>query len=117
VLDVIANAIEEAERARGDGIGGVFGIFERDLDVGLSAEVIDFVGLGDFEDAAEAGGICEVAVVEVKAAGGLVGVLIDVVDAAGVEGRTAADDAVDSVAFGEEKFAEVGAVLAGDAGD
>ena len=37
-----------AQRAGGDGIGGVFGVFKRDFDVGLGAKVIDFIGLSDF---------------------------------------------------------------------
>lgn len=45
------------------------------------------------------------------------GVLVKVVDAIGVEGGGATDDAVDFVAVLEEEFGEVGAVLAGDAGD
>jgi hypothetical protein len=44
-------------------------------------------------------------------------VLVDVVDALGVEERSAALDAVDFVAFFEEKFGEVGSVLTGDPGD
>jgi len=46
-----------------------------------------------------------------------VGVGVDMVDAAGVEGAGAADKAVDLVALGEEQFCEVASVLAGDAGD
>jgi len=85
--------------------------------VGLGTEVVDFAGLDGFEDAAEGGAVGEVAVVEVEAGGGVVGVLVEVVDAIGVEGGGATDDAVDFVAFLEEEFGEVGAVLAGDAGD
>jgi hypothetical protein len=46
-----------------------------------------------------------------------VGVAVEVLDPLGVEGAGAADDAVDEVALGEEELGEVGAVLAGDAGD
>ena len=48
---------------------------------------------------------------------GDVQVLVDVHDAAGVERRRAADDAVDLVALLEQKLGEVRTVLAGDAGD
>ena len=41
---------------------------------------------------------------EVEAATGLVGVLVDVIDATGVEAGAAADDAVDGVAFSEKKL-------------
>ena len=42
---------------------------------------------------------------------------LDVVDALGVERAGAALDAVDDVAFFQQKFGQVGAVLPGDAGD
>ena len=48
---------------------------------------------------------------------GLVRILVQVVDAVGVEQRGAALDAVDFVALAQQEFGEVGAVLAGDAGD
>src|SRR6185503_3969882 len=43
-------------------------------------------------------------------------ILVDAVDALGVEARGAALDAVHLVALPEQEFGEVGAVLAGDAG-
>jgi len=48
---------------------------------------------------------------------GLVRVLVQVVDALRVEARGAALDAVHLVALGEQELGEVGAILAGDAGD
>jgi hypothetical protein len=55
----------------------------------------------------------------------VVRVPVDVVQAAGVEGAGAADDAMHLVAFGQEELGQacaersrsIGAVLAGDAGD
>ena len=47
----------------------------------------------------------------------LVRVLVDVVDALGVEGGGAADDAVDLVPLREQELDQVRSVLAGDAGD
>jgi hypothetical protein len=44
-------------------------------------------------------------------------ILVEVIDAACIEGACAADDAVDFVALVEEEIGEVGTVLAGDAGD
>ena len=52
-----------------------------------------------------------------KAGIGEVGVLVEVVDSFGVKCAGAADKAVDFVAFVEEEFSKVGAVLAGYAGD
>ena len=48
---------------------------------------------------------------------GIVRILVDVVDAGGVEERGAALDAVHLVALGEQEFGEIGSVLAGDSGD
>ena len=47
----------------------------------------------------------------------LVRILVEVLDAAGVERRRAALDAVDVVALVEQQLGEIGAVLSGDAGD
>ena len=47
----------------------------------------------------------------------VVRVLVEVVDAVGVEEGRAALDAVDDVALVQQELGEVGAVLAGDAGD
>jgi ABC-type enterochelin transport system substrate-binding protein len=44
-------------------------------------------------------------------------IFVDVIDALGVKEGGTAFDAVNFVAFFEEKFREVGTVLAGDAGD
>ena len=44
-------------------------------------------------------------------------ILIEVIDAGGIEGRRPALDAMDVVAFGKQQFREVGAVLTRDAGD
>jgi len=46
-----------------------------------------------------------------------VGVLVEVVDAFGVKCAGTADKSVDFVAFVEEEFGKIGAVLAGYAGD
>ena len=83
----------------------------------LRGEVVDFVGLDLLDDADQVGGVGQVAVVEDEAAVGVVRVLVEVVDAVGVEQRGAAFDAVDGVAFVQQEFGEIGAVLAGDAGD
>jgi hypothetical protein len=43
--------------------------------------------------------------------------MYQVVDPLGVEGRRTALHAVDHISFGEKKFGEIGAVLAGYTGD
>src|ERR1035438_4755722 len=54
---------------------------------------------------------------ENEAGRGGVGVLVEVVDTIGIEAGGAAFQAVDFVAFFKKELSEVGAVLAGDAGD
>ena len=114
-----ADGFEYAQGANavGVGVGGVFGLFKAYRDAALGGEVVDFVGLHLLDDADEAAGIGEVAVVQDELPIGLMRILIEVIDAVGVEERRAALDAVDLVAFVEEELGEVGAVLAGDAGD
>ena len=112
-----ADRLEDAQRAEGVGVGGVFGFLEGNGDVALRGEVVDLVGLHLLDDADQARRIGEVAVVQDEAAVLLVRILVQVVDAIGVEQRGAALDAVDFVALVQQEFGEVGAVLAGDAGD
>ena len=45
------------------------------------------------------------------------GILVKVLDPAGVEGAASSDDAVDLVALVDEELGQVAAVLSGDAGD
>ena len=83
----------------------------------LRREVVDLVRLHLLDDADQVGGIGQVAVVQHEIAVGDVRVLVQVVDAVGVEQRGAALDAVDHVALFQQEFGKIGAVLAGDAGD
>lgn len=113
-----ADGLEEAESAGGDDVSSVIGDLERNGDVRLGGEVVDLVGGEGVDPTAKRRRIGEVGVVELHAGlVGVVGVDVDVVDPLGVEIGGPSDQAVDVVAFVEEEFGEVGAVLAGDAGD
>ena len=83
----------------------------------LRAEVVDLVRLDLRQQRDEPGAVVQVAVVQGQPAGRLVRVLVDVVDALGVERGRAADQPVHLVALREQQLGEVRAVLAGDAGD
>ena len=83
----------------------------------LSAKVIDFVRLYLLNDPYKVSAIREVPIVQDEARRRLVWILVDVIDALGIEARCPAFDAVDLVALFQEEFGEVGAVLAGDAGN
>jgi len=54
---------------------------------------------------------------EANAGLGIVELVIEMIDALGVERGRAALDAVHLVALGEQKLGEIGAILAGDARD
>ena len=112
-----ADGFEQAQRADGIYVGGVFRGFEADGDVGLGAEVVDLVRLYFLQDAGQVGGVGEIAVVELEARVFNVRIFVDVIDALGVEERGAALDAVHDVALFEQEFGEVRTILAGYAGD
>ena len=113
----IADRFEQFERAHRDCFGGVDRHIERDTDVGLSAEVVNLVRAHFAHQLAEVVGVAEVAVVQLELAVLGVRVLIDAVDAAGIERRGAPDDAVHFVALAEKELGEVGTILTGDTGD
>jgi len=79
--------------------------------------MVDLIGFDLLEKVGELAGDGEVAVVEVDPRLGVVEVPVEVIDTIGVEGAGPADKAVDLIALREQKFGQVGAVLAGDAGD
>ena len=108
----LADGLDDAEDADGIDIGGELGGVEADLHVALGGEVVDLRGAHVGDDADDGHGVAEVGVVEVE-----VGAALEVGDALAVIDGGAADDAVDVIAFVEEEFCEVGAVLAGHARD
>ena len=83
----------------------------------LRAEVVDLVGLELVEQLHHLHRVGEVAVVQEEPHAVHVGIAVEVVDPAGVEGRGPPDDAVHLVALFEQQLREIGAVLARDAGD
>jgi hypothetical protein len=85
--------------------------------VALRGEIVDLVRLGLLDNVDQRGRVGHVPVVEDEAPVGIVRVLVQVIDAVGVKQAGAALDAVDGVALVQQEFGEVGAVLAGDAGD
>jgi len=85
--------------------------------VGLGGEVVDLVGLHLLHDVDEREGVGHVAVVQDEMARGQVRVLVDVVNARGVEQGGAALDAVDLITFGKQKCGEAFPVLPGNSRD
>jgi len=112
-----ADRFQHAQRAHAVHVGCVFGGLEGHGHMALGAQVVDFVGLHFLNDASQVAGVAEVAVVQLEARIVDVRVLVDVVHALGVEGAGAALDAVHDVAFFQQQLSQIGAVLAGYAGD
>jgi hypothetical protein len=119
-LLLLPDGFQQVEGAEGVGLGGVNGDIEADADVGLGAEVVDFVRVDQFDNPAEGGAVGEVSEVELELRQtGVLGVRVDVemVEAVGIEGAGTAHDAVDLIAFGEEEFGQVRTVLSCYTGD
>ena len=112
-----ADGFQQAQCADGIDICGVFGGFKAHGNVGLRAQVIYFVGADFRQQASEVGGVSQIAVMQFEAHVVDVRVLVDMVDALGVELRRAAFDAVDFIAFFQQKFCQIRTVLACNAGD
>lgn len=70
----------------------------------LGAEVIDFIGLRFLHDADQVAGVAEVAIVQLEVGVLDVRVLVDVVNALGVEQRSTALDTVNDVALLQQKL-------------
>ena len=98
-------------------IGGVLRSLKADRHMALGTQIVDLVGLDLAEDAGEVGGIREIAVVQLQAGIWLVRILVDVINALGVEMRRPTLDAMDFIALLEEELRQVRAILARDAGD
>ena len=69
------------------------------------------------DDPDEVGRIGQIAVVQLEPDILLVGILVQVVDAIGVERGGATFDAMHTVAFRQQKFGQIGAVLSGNSGN
>ncbi len=110
----LAGGFEDVESSTAGDVEGVNGRVKRDADVALGAEVVNFIGLDIEHEVGDVLAVGQVAVVQEEVGRGVVGIAVNVVDPVGIEAAAAADDAVDVVTFFEQKFGQVGAILAGD---
>jgi hypothetical protein len=83
----------------------------------LRPQIVDFIRLQIIEQLHHLHRVREIAVMQEQARAIHMRILVDVVDAAGVEAGGAADDAMNLIAFFQQQFGQIGTVLAGDAGD
>ena len=112
-----ADGLQEAQGAEGIAVGSVFRSFKRNLDMALGGQVVNFIRLDILDDADQVGGIGEIAVVHEEADMLFVEILEKMIHPGGIERRRPTLDAVDFVAFAEEDFSQVGAILAGNTGN
>lgn len=99
-----ADGFEEADGTEAGDVAGVFRDIEGDADVALGAEVINFVWLNLVKELHEADGVSKIAIMKEEFCIVFVGILVKVVNAPGIEGGGAADEAVNFVAFCKEEF-------------
>ena len=112
-----ADGLQQAQGADAVCIGHVFGLLEAHRHMAHCAQVVDLVRLRLLHDADQVGAVRQITVVQLEALVVDMRVLVQMVHAVGVEQAGAALDAVHRVALLQQQFRQVGAVLAGDAGD
>ena len=83
----------------------------------LGAEVVDFIRTQIIEKFCHLGRIGQISVVKEEPCSVDVGVGIEMINTAGIEGGSTSDDAVDLVSLLKQQFSEIGAILSSDAGD
>src|SRR5438105_13771632 len=109
--------IEQPQRPQRVDVARVLGRLEADLDVALRPEVVDLLRPHLVDQPRQPGGVGHVAVVEDQAKVGLVWVLVEVIDAARVDGGRAPDQPGNLIALLDQELSEVRAILTGDSGD
>src|SRR5690349_10200084 len=83
----------------------------------LGAEIVDLVGPDLLNDPTQIGGVGQVAVVQAKPDILLMWILVKVINARRIEGGRPPLQPMNEIAFREEQFGKVGAVLSGDTDD
>ena len=106
-----AHGLEDPQGPDAIGVGGVFRRVETHLDVAHGREVVNLIRLHFLDDADEVRAVGQVTVVQLQPNIGVMRVLVEVVDAVGIEQRSSAFDAVDLVPFFQQQLRQVCAVL------
>ncbi len=110
-----ANRFQNANRAQAGDVGGVLGDVEADPHMALRGEVVNFVRLQLVNQFHQVDRVAQVAVVQKHPHAVDVRIGIKMIDARGVKGAGAPDDAVNFVALFEQQVRQVAAILSGDA--
>ena len=111
-----ANSLENADGSEASHVRRVVWQVEADPNVTLSCQVVDFLGLDLVDEVLEASCTTHIAVVKQEACF-VVRVIIEMVNATGVEGTRTPDQPMYLIAFKEKKLGEIRTVLASDACD
>jgi hypothetical protein len=83
----------------------------------LRREIVDLGRLGFLDDADQIGAVRHVSIMQMETGALDMRILVDVLDARGVERRRASLDAMDDIALLEQQLGKVGAILPGNTGD
>jgi hypothetical protein len=83
----------------------------------LGPEVIDFVGLSFLNNAGEITGIGEITIMQHQRPAFLVRVLVEVIDSIRIKRRRPPLNSVDLITLPQQKFRQIGAILASDSCD
>ena len=105
-----AAGLENAQHTQCIHIAGIFGHIKAHLHMALCCQIVNFIRLHQTDDADQTAGIRKVAVMQRDPAH-------QMIDARRVGNGSAAGDAVHLVAFFQQKFCQIRAILTGDAGD
>ena len=102
------DGLEQAQRSKPVGIGGVFRRFERHLHMRLRREIVNLVRLRFLHDANDIGGVGHIAVMQVERDALFVRIMNEMVDALGVERRRPAFHAVYDISLRQQQFRQSG---------
>ena len=112
-----AHRLQDPQGAEGIAVGGVLRRLKAHRHMALGPQVVDLIGLHLLDDPDQVGAVGEVAVVQHQPRVGLVGILVEVINAAGVETAGPALDAMHHIALLQQQLRQITAVLPRDAGD
>ena len=106
------NGFQHTQNAQSVHIAGIFRSIKGDLNMALSGQIIDLIGLDLAHQTDQTRGIGQIAVVQGDS------VLLDqVVNTSGVGDGRPADDAVDLIALLQKELCQIGTILTSDTGN
>ena len=105
-----AHGLQQAKHPQRVNVAGILGHVKADLNMALGCKIVNLVGPDERQDADQACGIAQVAIVQRDLAQ-------QMRDTVGIGKRCASGDAVHFISFFKQKLGEIRAVLPGDAGD